>query len=88
MTDNNEKQHKPALKPQEQHEPELLAEGQNQEKVKTPYLLFALILFGLATMFWKMAVKKDSTPNNSTQQIDSTQRIQDQNLRDLNDLKR
>ncbi len=41
------------------HEPVLLSEDHREEKVKPPYLLIVLVLFGVLGAFWKMVVHKD-----------------------------
>ncbi len=96
MTDKNKEDHQPVLNPVDdkgsakvkkakakQGEPELLSEG-GREIVKPPYLLFALILFGLLGMFWKMVVRKDEPAAISYEQrLEDAKNEQEQRLKEF-----
>ena len=66
MIDEN-KPHEPVLLPKEEgasarlpsDEPFLFSEDHREDRTKPPYLLIALMLFGVLGAFWKMAVRKD-----------------------------
>ena len=63
-----DKKHEPVLLPKEEgrnaksksHEPILFSEDYGEKKINTPYILIALVLFGVLGAFWKMAVQKDA----------------------------